>query len=197
MDLSIGRYSVKFIALSVGAQAKYAVSRAIPEINKKPDPVSGDKWNTLNNRFAEGKVYYNINMTLTDPETDKSIEIEDAVCKVNRAKSIVKTQLVGMEGTVKEYISMGDYDINIDFNIVSCDSQGNVIDEYPAEGVKMVEEIFSINNALEVKSDFLALLGITKLVISDLQISQQTYSNVQSVSISALSDEDFEITSKD
>lgn len=197
MDLSIGRYSVKFTALSVGAQAKYAVSRAIPELNKKPDPVSGDKWNTLNNRFAEGKVYYNINMTLTDPETDKSIEIEDAVCKVNRAKSIVKTQLVGMEGTVKEYISMGDYDINIDFNIVSCDSQGNVIDEYPAEGVKMVEEIFSINNALEVKSDFLALLGITKLVISDLQISQQTYSNVQSVSISALSDEDFEITSKD
>lgn len=197
MDLTIGRYSVKFTALSVAAQAKYQVSRAKPDENGKPSPSNGDKWQAGGNKFAEGKVYYDTAMQFTDAESGQTLDIEDAVCSANRSKEIVKTQLVGMEGTIKEYISMGDYDININFNIVSFDEQGNIIDHYPAQEVKKLEELFSVNRTLQVKSNFLSVLGVTKIVISSLSITQQTYSNIQQVQITALSDEDFEITCKE
>ena len=53
--------------------------------------------------------------------------MNDAIVAISRAKNIVTTQMVGMNGTVKEYICDGDYSINILVGVVAL-KDGYIVD---------------------------------------------------------------------
>lgn len=137
--------------------------------------------------------YVMATLTLTKPNGD-SLVINDAIVSVSRRKNIVTTQLVGMDGTVKEYIGMSDYDIRIMVGI-QAKKGGILTDDYPKEGIEELRDYLLVNEAIEVWSTFLDIFGIRKMVITDFGCTQATDSNYQELSICALSDNDYNVYS--
>lgn len=153
---------------------------------------------------------------LTSPITDKSywadryalceltlekangerLVINDAIAAISRSKNIVSTQVVGMDGTVKEYINEGDYNINIQVGIVAV-RNGEIVDEYPEDGLRELRAFLDEKAAMEVHSAFFKVFDITTIVIKSFSVSQDTASNYQSVSLSAVSDGEYNVYSTD
>lgn len=135
--------------------------------------------------------------TLTFRKEDGAeLEITDAVAAVSRERRIVSTALAGRDGTVKEYISEGDWAVNVIIGVQAV--RGGVItDDYPDEELRKLREFLDEKKPLEVYSNFLDIFDITKVVIKSYSASQATESNYQAVSISAVSDEDYEIYSNE
>ena len=125
-----------------------------------------------------------------------SLELADAVAAVSRERRIVSTALVGRDGTVKEYINEGDWVVNLVVGVQAV-REGMIADEYPGEELRELRKILDAKAAIEVQSEFLAIFDITKIVIKSYSATQMTEANYQAVSISAVSDEDYEIYSND
>lgn len=124
------------------------------------------------------------------------LELPDAVAAVSRERRIVSTALVGRDGTVKEYINEGDWAINLVVGVQPVDN-GEILDDYPSEALRELRRLLDVKAAIEVHSEFLAIFDITKMVIRSYSASQMTEANYQAVSISAVSDEDYEIFSNE
>ena len=123
--------------------------------------------------------------------------INDIVMNVSRQKEIVKTVLVGRKGTVKEYITDGDYQINMSVGIVAVNDRDEIIDQYPEKAVTQLREILDRPEALEVNSGFLDMFGINSIVVTGFSVKQMTHSNRQVVEITAISDDDYYIKCTD
>ncbi len=106
-------------------------------------------------------------------------------------KTIVETATVGKnrKGTVKEYICTEDYNITIKGVCVNLDDP----ELYPADQVSLLNDLFEINDALEIESNpFLELFGIRKMVLKDIQFEEMMgEQGVQKYTITAVSDQDF------
>ena len=124
----------------------------------------------------------------------QTLVINDAVCAISRAKNIVSTQLVGMDGTIKEYINDGDYQLNIAVGVVAV-RNGVIVDEYPKEGISELRAFLDEKESIDVYSDFLDIFDINSIVIKSYSITQDTASNYQSVAISAVSDNVYNVYS--
>lgn len=124
------------------------------------------------------------------------LELADAVAAVSRERRIVSTALVGRDGTVKEYINEGDWAINLVVGVQPVEN-GEILDDYPSEALRELRRLLDVKAAIEVHSEFLAIFDITKMVIRSYSASQMTEANYQAVSISAVSDEDYEIFSNE
>lgn len=125
-----------------------------------------------------------------------AVELPDAVAAVSRERRIVSTALVGRDGTVKEYINEGDWVINLVVGVQAVEN-GEILDDYPSEALRELRRLLDVKGAIEVHSEFLAIFDITKMVIRSYGASQMTEANYQAVTISAVSDEDYEIYSNE
>lgn len=123
--------------------------------------------------------------------------LQEATVNASLQKEIVKTQLVGKKGTIKEYISDGDYQLNIAVGLVSVNAQGEIIDQYPERALSQLRRILEIGESLEVSSPFLDALGVNRMVVTGFSVKQMTYANRQLVEITALSDTDYVIESNE
>jgi hypothetical protein len=123
--------------------------------------------------------------------------INDATVNVSLQKEVVKTALVGRAGTIKEYITDGDYQLSISVGIVAVDDDGRICDQYPERAVAQLREIMERPEALEVSSAFLDLFGISHIVVTGFSAKQMTHSNRQVIEITALSDTEYVIESND
>lgn len=123
--------------------------------------------------------------------------MNDAVMNVSLQKEIVKTALIGRAGSIKEYIADGDYQITISVGVAAINDRGEIVDQYPERAVTQLREILERDEALEVNSDFLSIFDINSIVVTAFAIKQMTYSNRQLVEITALSDNDYNITCLD
>ncbi len=128
-------------------------------------------------------------------EDGETLMINDAIVSITREKRIVRTPLVGLDGTIKEYICNGDYDISIAVGIVAVDALGQIVDEYPSEGVRKVNEFLEENKAIEVSSEFLKIFEVGRMVVTRFSLKQETASNRQTLEVKALSDVDYVIKS--
>lgn len=114
------------------------------------------------------------------------LEIDTVILIVSQTKNIVTTSIQGQAGTIKEYVSDGDYVIKV--------SGGLFGDEYPEEDFNTLIKILNAPIALDVKSDYLELFGIDKIVITDYNTPQEKgVQNAQYFEITALSDEEIEL----
>ena len=73
----------------------------------------------------------------------KEYEIPNAVISINGKKTIVETAMVGRKGTVKELISVDDYEINIAG--VALDS------DFPDSQIAELNDLYNINEAVTLK----------------------------------------------
>ena len=111
------------------------------------------------------------------------VQIDVAIVTVSQTKNTVTTAIQGKNGTVKEYISDGDYIINI---------QGilwNKTKTYPVDQVQKLITICKIPGSIRVFSDFAEYFSIHDIVITDYNFPQiEGVRNQQTFTINALSD---------
>lgn len=154
--------------------------------NKKKFKLPGLK---LISALKLGQPYF-MTLQLTHKESVFEFPNEPLIA-ISLTKTIVETATVGSnrKGTVKEYINTEDYVLNIRGLCINFDDP----DEYPAEQVSALVEMFDINEALEVKDNlYLEQFGIRKLVLKGIQFDEMVgEGGMQKYSITAVSDQDF------
>lgn len=122
--------------------------------------------------------------------SDVFLRVDTVLFVVSQSKNIVKTPIMGRNGTVKEYISEGDYMIDIRGVIV-----GQYPEIFPRDEVRLLNELLSLPKAIPVACEFLQIFGIDSLVVEGFTIAQKLGSrNEVPFEIQALSDLAEEIT---
>ena len=120
-------------------------------------------------------VYQNIIFEAGQYETDNpgvftswnQLRYDAALVSVQQAKKIVRTNIMGRDGTVKEYVGMDDYTISISGVITG------------ANGVHPIDEIADLKRMLDApvpiscSCTYLQNLGITDMVVDNYTIAQQ------------------------
>lgn len=129
---------------------------------------------------------------LKSEEQGLEIELQTVLSDVAMTKNIVKTTMQGVDGTIKEYISDGDYEISIRGMLVSEENA------YPQEATNTLHQLCLVKNELVVESEFLQLFGIYNLVIESYSFPQQEgFRNIQLFELSAISDKPIELIIED
>ncbi len=129
-----------------------------------------------------------------EPDTPENfaLEIDTVLMTVDMTKNVVKTPLQGRDGTVKEYISDGDYLIDIRGEIVS--EQPNV---YPKDLVTRLVNLCRVKHQLNVSSFFLQLFSVSAIVVEKFNVEEKLGSrNSVPFSIQASSDTPIELQLK-
>ena len=120
--------------------------------------------------------------------TTRVLQFDTILCTVSQAKKIIKTEIQGRDGTVKEYIGLDDYQVNINGIITGANGV------HPADTVTELKKMLDAPVAIPVVSSFLNRLGIYSIVVNDYSIPQVAggYSK-QDFSINAISDAPLEL----
>lgn len=110
-------------------------------------------------------------------------EIQDCLLQVSQSKKIIVTEIQGRDGTVKEYIGMDDFQVQI---------IGRLNGDYgvnPKEDTATLKKILDAGQPLAVTSWWLQNLGITDIVVKDFNFAQtEGEYSTQYFSINAISD---------
>lgn len=195
--------SFKFVATSVAQQAKGYLYRFKPSRTSESPDWSGAGGTMQAEEVASpytDKSFWSDCYALCEltfrKESGEELTMNDAIAAISKQKNIVTTQLVGMDGTVKEYINDGDYGINLIVGVQAV-KDGKIVDEYPSDGIAQLRQFFDVKEAIYVHSDFLELFDISKEVVQNFAVTQSTESNYQAIEISLLSDGDYNVYSTD
>ena len=116
--------------------------------------------------------------------------LQSPVVQVQLTKHIVTTPLANYQGTVKEAVSEGDWQISLQ-GILCAKTLSKPLLELK-EFMQMVQEQAS----LAVYSEYLHLLGIQNIVLTQVRFPHSPYVNVLLYQIDALSDRPFELQRK-
>ena len=76
---------------------------------------------------------------LKNNDDNSAFRIDTVLADVSQTKQIIKTNIQGVKGTVKEYISEGDYRVTLRGAIVNEEGQ-----RYPEDQVKQLKEYLSV-----------------------------------------------------
>jgi len=127
----------------------------------------------------------------TNNKAQNTFAINTVLIDVSQQKQIIKTNIQGVSGTVKEYISKGDYQITVRGALVSESSV-----KYPEIEVQQLREYLEAEVAIAVASRFLGdIFSIDTIVIESFNFPQQEgFQNTQLFEFSAVSDNPIELT---
>lgn len=121
--------------------------------------------------------------------SETMLRIDTCLITIDQPRNIVKTPIQGRNGTVKEYISDGDFMVNIKGVIISPYPM-----LYPEDDVKLFIELMGLPKQIPVASKFLQLFSITDIVIENYNIAEKLGSrNEVPFEITACSDKAEEI----
>lgn len=118
------------------------------------------------------------------PDEGDDVVLETVLIDVSQRKNIITTPVSGRNGTVKEYISDGDYEVRIRGVLVTPGSTA-----YPYDQVRALGDRLRQPEALDVICDYLRNFDIYKLVVTDYSFPQnEGFQNVQAFEITCISD---------
>ncbi len=120
--------------------------------------------------------------------------LECVLFEVSMSKNVVKTAIQGRAGTIKEFISDGDFQINIKGVICS-----EIANEYPEKEIRRLLEVLKSTASLQVKSDILNnVFGIYEMVVEGWNMPRSAgFFNTQNYEINCVSDMPIEIRLKE
>jgi len=172
--------------------------------------IPKDKMEPYFNEIPDNMGVPTLSSLIIKNKDGKSFEFVDCIITVNQEKNIVSTALQGRDGTIKEYISKGDFNISIMLGIVNyADTYiPNIISglgtevtyasaEYPLDRIREFHEILASDETLSVYSEFLSIFKIQSAVVKSYALEQETFGNRQSIKIEMLSDYPYEIQLKE
>lgn len=118
-----------------------------------------------------------------------TLTINNCLLSVSNRKNVVLTPISGRNGTIKEYINRGDYEIRVNGNIVT--NFGNL---FPTQEVRELRRIMELEREIEVSSAFLNHFNITTCVVLDYNVNErEAIRNAVPFNIMMISDEPIEI----
>lgn len=109
----------------------------------------------------------------------EGIRIDNIMFDVTQERNIVRTQISGRDGTIKQFISDGDLVINCNGELTGRTVQENNgfslswLVGAPEEEVRKLKAITSVPREIEVISEFLDFFNVTTVVISQPSFSQK------------------------
>lgn len=131
--------------------------------------------------------------TYTDDETGRqitfqSVTLATVLIMISQPKRIIRTEIPGRDGSVKEYIGMDDYQISIQGVITGTNGT------YPFQAVAELHKVLKAPITIPVVSAYLQLFDIFNLVVVDYNFDQEAggYSK-QTFVINAISDKPVEL----
>jgi len=111
------------------------------------------------------------------------LRYEAVIITVAQAKNIVKTEIQGRNGTVKEYIGLGDYEVTINGIITGTNGKR------PNDQIQALQKMLDAPIPIEVASAYLQGFGINYLVVDSYEMGEDEGGYAyQKFSISCLSD---------
>jgi hypothetical protein len=120
--------------------------------------------------------------------TTDELRLQTVLCTVSRPSIIIKTQIQGKNGTVKEYISKDDYAVTINGIIVGENGQ------YPETEVLALQRMAEAPVPIPVVSRFLNALEIYNIVVVDYSMPQTAGGiSKQDFTLICISDEPLEL----
>lgn len=124
-------------------------------------------------------------------DINENFIVNTVLIDVSQQKQIIKTNIQGVAGTVKEYISKGDYQITIRGALVSESSL-----KYPEQEVAQLKEYLEAETAIGIASRFLNdVFDVQTIVVESFSFPQlEGTQNVQLFEVSAVSDDPIELT---
>lgn len=160
-------------------RSRYNVDTVAPE-----EKLYTEKGSPLRNEDYKLGTYYFMPVYIND------VEIPNAVISLSQSKVVIKTPLVGRNGTVKEFIAMDDFQIDVIMTLVGENN------EYPEKEIEKIEQLWRVNEAVDIVSAITDLwLSVdSKVVLTDLTIEPVgEYENLQVISVQLISDINFEL----
>ena len=123
------------------------------------------------------------------------IQMPVVLFNVTQSKQIITTSVQGRNGTVKEYISDGDYQINIKGVLPGYN---NIYPDATSQGSSNIMpdflRVLQLNKSLSVNSWYLHQFGIKEMVVTSYNFPQvEGQYATQAFEINAISDTPFEI----
>jgi len=121
----------------------------------------------------------------------ENFRIDTVLIDVSQQKQIIKTPIQGVSGTVKEYISKGDYQVKVRGALVDQSAQ-----RYPQEQAQQLREFLEVEDSIGIASRFLNdVFEVQEIVIDSFSFPQvEGFQNVQLFEFSAISDDPIELT---
>lgn len=133
----------------------------------------------------------------TNPVTKdfaNGLALLDPIVTVEAPMTVVKTPIQGRRGTVKEYISQGDYGVVIRA-ILATDLHAADRFAYPLPQVQKLRALCELGVALPVSGFLLDTYGIKNLVVENVRYEALPgFVNLQAYELQCVSDEPIELT---
>jgi hypothetical protein len=143
-------------------------------------------FSTLEFPIADALKSYSAVGQLALQKAGVALRIDMAIITVTQTKRIIKTDIAGRDGSIKEFIGKGDYMIEITGAIVS--PYPNL---YPENEVKQLKRILDEPFVIPIAAGILNVLGIYSVAIEDYKIREMEGSrNMVPFTISCSSDGD-------
>lgn len=179
---AFGLQSLRTIKYEEGSQLDTKASiNGLP--NQPSISIPAEAWSYL------GTPVFSL-LEISTQDDSKSLIIDTALLEVSQSKNIVKTAINGRNGTIKEYVSDGDYQINIKGVLVNNEDGYN----RPTQLIQALIALCSVPESLKVASKFLQLFDVNNIVIDEFSFPQsEGFQNVQPFELTCSSDTDIRL----
>jgi hypothetical protein len=104
----------------------------------------------------------------TNTITEKDLKIGVALISASQEKNIVKTQVIGREGTVNTYVNKGNWNITIKGVVVNP-----LANKRPSEDLRKLDTFAGYATQLTVISNFLLDLDVKTIIIENVSYEQR------------------------
>lgn len=124
----------------------------------------------------------------TDAESNQTeILLETLVITLSRTKNITTTNIQGVDGTVKEFINLGDYVVNITGSFIGRDAW-----HYDEDSITDFVSLMNIKDSITINNQYLnELYNISSIAVTNFEVVQSPeLSNIVFYKIDALSNFD-------
>jgi len=127
--------------------------------------------------------------TVSTIEYDEWLTPPSTIVDIVQTKHIVTTRITGRSGTVKEFISNGDYQVTLRGVMINYEQ-----DDLPEEKIRLMKIICDVPAAVKVECELLEWFGIYELAIQSYSLpALEGFTNLQPFTITALSDTPIEL----
>lgn len=155
--------------------------------------LSDTVWSDKGIGYKKGQVFglpilnrYAI-LSYVDPASGTKTELllETIIISVERSHNIVKNSVVGVEGTLKEYVSAGDYIIDMTGSLIGANAAN-----YDDESIEKFQFLMNTKEEIQVVCSFLNdYFKVSDIVIENYKLMQSPdFTNIVFFTISASSD---------
>lgn len=160
------------------------------------DVKAGELW-TADAPKSESEQFFPF--TFIDEKGQKYLLPYEPMLSISSVNNIVERTVakagddIKYQGTVKERWSRGDYEIKITGVLIGSILTGDVSLCYPKSDFEKLREILESRKSWGIECEPLQLLGISRIVVYDMNFPFTKGENVQAYEISVKSDFDFDL----